>query len=87
MTPKWAIVEIVWRDANFSFEGFDSHDDDYLVHTVGYLIRIDARWCYIAAECLQDENSYRAVTRIPVGKGIIQSLMVIRRGEADSHDS
>lgn len=86
MTPKWSIVEVVWRDANFSFEGFDSDDDEYLVHTVGYMIRLDARWCYIAAECLQEENSFRAVTRIPVGKGIIRSLIIIRRGETKHGD-
>ena len=57
---------VVWRDAWFDFDDPEEHRDDYLVSTVGYIVRENDRFLSIAQEVLPDGDGYRAVTHIPV---------------------
>lgn len=61
------LVMVTWRDAYFDFDAPDEGDEreDYLVHTVGYLVGEDAKFIHVAAELLPDGDGYRAITHIP----------------------
>ena len=62
------LVLILWRDAWFDFDSPDLDDlrDEYLVRTVGWLVREGPRFVSIAQEILPDGDGFRAVTHIPV---------------------
>lgn len=62
------LVLVTWRDAWFDFDAADPEDTrpDYLVHTVGFLVREGPRFVSIAQEILPDDDGFRAVTHIPV---------------------
>jgi len=62
------LVLVTWRDAFFDFErGADDRDrTDYLVRTVGFLVRRGPRFVTLAQEVLPDGEGYRAVTHVPL---------------------
>lgn len=62
-----ALVLVRWDDASFAQR--DDDDDDYIVETVGWLIRRTSRSIRIAGERLPGGSSerWRGVTRIPIG--------------------
>jgi hypothetical protein len=62
------LVLVTWRDAWFDFEEPDPEDAraDYLVSTVGFLMRRGPRFVSVAQEVLPDGDGFRAVTHIPV---------------------
>ena len=67
-TPEFPLVLVTWRDAWFDFEEPDPEDAraDYLVSTVGFLVRRGPRFVSVAQEVLPDGDGFRAVTHIPV---------------------
>jgi hypothetical protein len=66
--PEFPLVLVTWRDAWFDFEEADPEDarEDYLVSTVGFLVRQGPRFVSVAQEVLPDGDGFRAVTHIPV---------------------
>lgn len=66
--PEFPLVLVTWRDAWFDFDEPDPEDAraDYLVNTVGYLVRRGPRFVSVAQEILPDGDGFRAVTHIPV---------------------
>lgn len=66
--PEFPLVLVTWRDAWFDFEEPDPEDAraDYLVSTVGFLVRRGPRFVSVAQEVLPDGDGFRAVTHIPV---------------------
>jgi hypothetical protein len=66
--PEFPLVLVTWRDAWFDFDEPDPEDAraDYLVNTVGYLVRSGPRFVSVAQEVLPDGDGFRAVTHIPV---------------------
>ena len=66
--PAFPLVLVTWRDAWFDFDEPDPEDvrADYLVNTVGYLVRSGPRFVSVAQEVLPDGDGFRAVTHIPV---------------------
>ena len=72
--PEFPLVLVTWRDAWFDFEEPDPEDvrADYLVNTVGYLVRRGPRFVSVAQEILPDGDGFRAVTHIPVA--VVQTI-------------
>ena len=66
--PEFPLVLVTWRDAWFDFDEPDPEDAraDYLVSTVGFLVRSGPRFVSVAQEVLPDGDGFRAVTHIPV---------------------
>ena len=66
--PEFPLVLVTWRDAWFDFDEPDPEDAraDYLVNTVGFLVRSGPRFVSVAQEVLPDGDGFRAVTHIPV---------------------
>ena len=66
--PEFPLVLVTWRDAWFDFDEPDPEDAraDYLVSTVGYLVRRGPRFVSVAQEILPVGDGFRAVTHIPV---------------------
>ncbi len=67
-SPEFPLVLVIWRDAWFDFEELDPEDAraDYLVSTVGFLVKRGPRFVSVAQEVLPDGDGFRAVTHIPV---------------------
>jgi hypothetical protein len=67
-TSECPLVQVTWRDAWFDFDEPDPEDvrADYLVRTVGFLVRRGPRFVSVAQEILPDGDGFRAVTHIPV---------------------
>jgi hypothetical protein len=67
-SPEFPLVLVTWRDAWFDFDEPDPEDAraDYLVNTVGFLVRRGPRFVSVAQEVLPDGDGFRAVTHIPV---------------------
>lgn len=65
--PEFPLVLVTWRDAWFDFDEPDPEDAraDYLVSTVGFLVRQGPRFVSVAQEVLPDGDGFRAVTHIP----------------------
>ncbi len=65
--PECPLVLVTWQDAWFDFDEPDPQDvrADYLVRTVGYLVRRGPRFVSVAQEILPDGDGFRAVTHIP----------------------
>ena len=61
------LVLVTWRDAWFDFDQSPDEDEraDYLVRTVGFVVREGPRFVSIAQEILPDGDGFRAVTHIP----------------------
>ena len=66
--PEFPLVLVTWRDAWFDFDEPDPEDAraDYLVSTVGFLVRQGQRFVSVAQEVLPDGDGFRAVTHIPI---------------------
>lgn len=70
------LVLVRWRDAFFDFETGDrGWPDDFIVQTVGYLVRDDDTWLSLAQEALAS-GDWRAVTHIP--RAIVQSVTYLQ---------
>jgi len=76
------LVLVTWRDAWFDFDGGDPDGgrDDYLVRTVGFLVRRDTRFLSVAQEILPDGDGFRAVTHIPVS--VVASVTLLSPDQA-----
>lgn len=72
--PVGSLVQVQWRDAYFDFDIAMGENestrfrDDYLVVTVGFIIRQTDIWLSVAQEVLPDGDGWRAVTHIPLGQ-------------------
>jgi hypothetical protein len=84
--PEFPLVLVTWRDAWFDFEEPDPEDvrADYLVNTVGYLVRRDARFVSVAQEILPDGDGFRAVTHIPVA--VVETIVSLHGSEGAGMD-
>ena len=67
-TTDHALALVEWRDAWFDLEQEGPEDcrADYLVRTVGFLVREGPRFVSLAQEILPDGEGLRAVTHIPL---------------------
>ena len=85
--PPYPLVLVVWRDAWFDADQQDTKEwrADYLVHTVGYLVREDKGIVSIASEVLPEGDGFRAVTHIP--RAIIKSVTTLVAAERDGQAS
>jgi hypothetical protein len=72
--PEFPLVLVTWRDAWFDFDEPDPEDvrSDYLVTTVGFLVRQGPRFVSIAQEVLPEDDGFRAVTHIPTA--VVQTI-------------
>ena len=84
--PEFPLVLVTWRDAWFDFEEPDPEDAraDYLVNTVGYLVRRSPSFVSVAQEILPDGDGFRAVTHIPVA--VVQTIAPLRDAEGAGMD-
>jgi hypothetical protein len=84
--PEFPLVLVTWRDAWFDFEEPDPEDAraDYLVNTVGYLVRRSPRFVSVAQEILPDGDGFRAVTHIPVA--VVQTIAPLRDSDGAGMD-
>ena len=61
----YRLVLVRWHDAWFDADVPEGgYRSDYLVQTVGWLVRQDETWTSIAAELLPDDDGVRAITHI-----------------------
>jgi len=67
-TPDHPLALVEWHDAWFDLdqEGPEDCRADYLVRTVGFLVREGPRFVSLAQEILPDGEGLRAVTHIPL---------------------
>jgi hypothetical protein len=72
------LVVVTWRDAWFDFDHAEGAEPraDYLVTTVGFVVREGPRFVSIAQEVLPDGDGFRAITHIPVS--VIESVVPLR---------
>ena len=84
--PEFPLVLVTWRDAWFDFEEPDPEDvrADYLVNTVGYLVRRGPRFVSVAQEILPDGDGFRAVTHIPVA--VVETIATLRDSDGTGMD-
>jgi hypothetical protein len=74
------LVLVRWRDAWFDFERDPSGwRDEYLVQTVGFLVREEPGVVSLAQELLPGRDGYRAITHIP--RGVIESITPVAEVE------
>jgi hypothetical protein len=74
------LVLVRWRDAWFDFERDPSGwRDEYVVQTVGFLVREEPGVISLAQEMLPGRDGYRAITHIP--RGVIESITPLSEGE------
>ncbi len=81
--PEFPLVLVTWRDAWFDFDEPDPEDAraDYLVSTVGFLVRQGPRFVSVAQEVLPDGDGFRAVTHIPTA--VVEKITQLQeRGDA-----
>jgi hypothetical protein len=73
--PAHPLVLVRWQDAWFDADQQDAEDwrSDYLVQTVGFVVRQEPDLVSVAQELLPEGDGYRAVTHIP--RGMIVSMM------------
>ena len=84
---EFPLVLVTWRDAWFDFDEPDPEDAraDYLVSTVGFLVRQGPRFVSVAQEVLPDGDGFRAVTHIPVA--VVEKISPLHEpGEAAPSD-
>ena len=76
--PEFPLVLVTWRDAWFDFDEPDPEDAraDYLVSTVGFLVRQGERFVSVAQEVLPDGDGFRAVTHIPTA--VVEKITQLR---------
>jgi hypothetical protein len=77
--PEGTLVQVVWQDAWFDFDEPDEARDQYLVHTVGFLIRSGPRFISVAQEILPHGDGYRAITHIPIA--VVEVVEALLAGE------
>lgn len=66
--PVGAVVVLTWDDAYCDDDGAD---DDCIVQTVGWVVRVTRRSIFVAAERLPD-GRHRGITRVP--RAIVRGL-------------
>ena len=59
-------VMVTWRDAYFDFDHDEEGRPDYMVRTLGFVVKVDTKFLSIAQEELPDADGWRAVTHIPI---------------------
>jgi hypothetical protein len=84
VAPTHPLVLVRWQDAWFDADQQVDEDwrNDYLVQTVGFVVRQEPDLVSVAQELLPEGDGYRAVTHIP--RGMIVSMMPLtnfRRSE------
>jgi hypothetical protein len=80
------LVEVIWDDASFIEEDSSPSEwhDTLLVHTVGFLSRMDMRdgipvRLYISSERFPDfPENFRSTTRVP--HSLVRKVTVLRHG-------
>ena len=74
--PTLRLVLVRWHDAWFDFEkpGSDWRDD-YLVQTVGFLVREEPGVISVAQELLPHRDGFHAITHIPTG--VVESVTTL----------
>jgi hypothetical protein len=85
--PEFPLVLVTWRDAWFDFDEPNPEDAraDYLVTTVGFLVRQGSRFVSVAQEVLPDGDGFRAVTHIPTA--VVQKISPLQEpGETGVSD-
>ncbi len=71
-----SLVLVRWRDAWFDFEQpTGGWRDQYIVHTVGFLVRENDEVVSVAQERLPSREGYRAITHIP--RGVVESVTTL----------
>lgn len=71
-----SLVLVRWRDAWFDFEQPSSGwREQYVVHTVGFLVRETDDVVSVAQERLPAREGYRAITHIP--RGVVESVTTL----------
>jgi len=71
-----SLVLVRWRDAWFDFEQPTSGwREEYIVHTVGFLVRETDEVVSVAQERLPAREGYRAITHIPTG--VVESVTTL----------
>jgi hypothetical protein len=83
--PHYPLAIVEWHDAWFDLdlESPDGCRQDYLVHTVGFLVSEGPRFVSLAQEILPDGEGLRAVTHIPLP--IVERVIRLERS-AESFD-
>ncbi len=83
--PHYPLAIVEWHDAWFDLdlESPDGCRQDYLVHTVGFLVSEGPRFVSLAQEILPDGEGLRAVTHIPLP--IVERVILLERS-AESFD-
>jgi hypothetical protein len=83
--PQYPLAVVEWHDAWFDLdlESPDCCRQDYLVHTVGFLVSEGPRFVSLAQEILPDGEGLRAVTHIPLA--IVERVIRLERS-AESFD-
>ena len=83
--PHYPLALVEWHDAWFDLdlESPDGCRQDYLVHTVGFLVSEGPRFVSLAQEILPDGEGLRAVTHIPLA--IVERVIRLERS-AESFD-
>jgi hypothetical protein len=84
-SPHYPLAMVEWHDAWFDLdlESPDGCRQDYLVHTVGFLVSEGPRFVSLAQEVLPDGEGLRAVTHIPLP--IVERVIRLQRS-AEGHD-
>ena len=82
---EYPLAMVEWHDAWFDLdlESPDGCRQDYLVHTIGFLVSEGPRFVSLAQEVLPDGEGLRAVTHIPLP--IVQRVILLQRS-AEGHD-
>ena len=77
--PQYPLAVVEWHDAWFDLdlESLDGCRQDYLVHTVGFLVSEGPRFVSLAQEILPDGEGLRAVTHIPLA--IVERVIRLER--------
>jgi hypothetical protein len=77
--PHYPLAMVEWHDAWFDLdlESPDASRQDYLVHTVGFLVSEGPRFVSVAQEILPDGEGLRAVTHIPLP--IVERVIRLQR--------
>lgn len=88
MSERLEIIE--WRDAFHDAEQTSPEDwrADYIVRTVGWILREDELFVHLAAEVLPDNDGYRGTSHIPVpmilGRHILTTDETVEHGRTKS---
>ncbi len=70
------LLLVRWRDAWFEYDNPEGERFEYVVATVGFVVREDDRFLSIAQELLPDGDGFRATTHIPIA--VIESREVLK---------